>query len=323
MDQENLCLRCGYSSTHKPNLTRHLKKKNPCKVKYMDIPTNILLSSYDQCYKSNITRFKKQLALGEPVADSDKAVMCDTCYEVLKNKSNMYYHTKHKCSTNKHVDGLSQTVNIYNNNYTTNNTTNNNIINIILKPNDYNKVDTSFITTEMIAEHYHLLHEVFIEVLKRVYVEHAKNRSVLISDLEESYGKVFRDNAWRDCLQNVIADELFISNYALIEDRCDGKIDKNNDVAVKFIKAIRSLKTNPENNAKVKRKMMRLLYDNRSIIQKSYIKRTGLNIDGTYTSKTADELIDAEIAEELKALTNSNTNSSENNSINNNTNLTL
>ena len=102
---DHLCLRCGYQGIHRTNLNRHFNRKKTCSVKYLDIPVEHLLNNYDQCYKSNIAKFRKLVDTGGPEKKPTKTVICDKCYEMCNNRSSLHYHRKNRCPMNvQHAD---------------------------------------------------------------------------------------------------------------------------------------------------------------------------------------------------------------------------
>lgn len=69
------CKRCGYNSEFKSNLTRHLRKRVPCKAELEDIPRDELL--------------------GEVVEkEADTEWTCPICHDVFHSRSSMYRHKR-------------------------------------------------------------------------------------------------------------------------------------------------------------------------------------------------------------------------------------
>lgn len=69
------CKRCGYNSEFKSNLTRHLRKRVPCKAELEDIPREELL--------------------GEVVEkDAETEWTCPICHDVFHSRSSMYRHKR-------------------------------------------------------------------------------------------------------------------------------------------------------------------------------------------------------------------------------------
>lgn len=69
------CKRCGYNSEFKSNLTRHLRKRVPCKPELEDISRDTLLEEVSE-------------------KESEKEWKCPLCCEVFHSRSSMYRHKK-------------------------------------------------------------------------------------------------------------------------------------------------------------------------------------------------------------------------------------
>ena len=91
-----VCKRCGHSETHKGNFLKHLSRKKPCKVKYLDISIETLLEELDS-KKLNYSVNTPILALNSANMLSNKkdtinSFECEYCKKVFKEKRYLQQH---------------------------------------------------------------------------------------------------------------------------------------------------------------------------------------------------------------------------------------
>ena len=144
------CLRCGYKTNLKTNMSRHYKRKRPCVVTMLNVECSVLLEelerknidNYDE--KSSPIIVKKSKNFTENSNNDTSKYSCSFCNKTFKHRQSKYNHERRFCKmaktqmsetysdnmSSKNIHTPTHTTNtvIYNNN-TTNNIINNNIIN--------------------------------------------------------------------------------------------------------------------------------------------------------------------------------------------------
>jgi len=90
-----ICKRCGHIDTHKGNFIKHLKRINPCKVNYLDIPNETLIQELTE----NITKKSKLNPKMNPIESNLNPKMNSIELNLIKTyiKDNSTTINKHKC----------------------------------------------------------------------------------------------------------------------------------------------------------------------------------------------------------------------------------
>lgn len=192
-----ICKRCGYESTTKQNLLRHLKRVITCDPSISDIPPCILI---EEVSRKNY---------------NDASCHCEFCGKQFNHRSNMYTHKKTCKSKTSDYDELkaeveelrkmlsekSHTTNNTTTNVITNNTTNiTNNITIVL--NDFGKEDTTHIESNKefldncMKE---LLTNAIRSVIDKIYFDedHPENRTVLMKNFKLNQLMVYDNGQWK------------------------------------------------------------------------------------------------------------------------------
>jgi hypothetical protein len=190
------CKRCGYTSSKKCNIIRHLQSMKGCEALVSNIDTKCLLKEF---------------------TSSKKTYTCETCSESFMSISLKAAHSK-VCDGGKtnEIKELIKTINELKNEVGNlkaqqqsgitiqgnNNTTiinNDNRIYI----NQYNKVETNYIENDTMKDllgkrSFTNLYDSLMEVIRIVYYneKHPENHSIFIPNIRERYARVFDGNNW-------------------------------------------------------------------------------------------------------------------------------
>ena len=99
------CKRCGYSVSRKDDLRKHLSRKKPCRVKYLDLPTETLIhelkGKYSDLAQNSSKIAHEQLKIlkkNEPsnIYKSVNPLECIYCNKIYSKTSNLKRHLE-KC----------------------------------------------------------------------------------------------------------------------------------------------------------------------------------------------------------------------------------
>lgn len=189
------CKRCGYASSKKCNVVRHLQSIKPCDPLFCNVNTDALLKEL------NVSR---------------KIHICEKCDKTFPSMSCKSQHKKTcESSANKEIKELIKTINdlksevgmlksqqstisINGNNNTTIINNDNRIF-----INQFNRAETNYIERDTMKgllgkRSFNHLYDSLKEVIRIVYYneKHPENHSIFIPNIRERYARVFDGNSW-------------------------------------------------------------------------------------------------------------------------------
>jgi len=90
------CKRCRYNVSRKDDLRKHLNRKKPCKVKYLDIPIETLIMELED-KNHNYSEITPDFALNSAnllpnKIDTINPLECEYCKKVFKEKRYLQQH---------------------------------------------------------------------------------------------------------------------------------------------------------------------------------------------------------------------------------------
>lgn len=179
------CQRCGYKTTQKGHLLRHLNNKKECPPRLVDVSISELISKLR-------------------TTNDDSPYECQHCSKKFNNKSSMYRHASIcKLKTNKlqeELESLKKEMKELKNsmhaanNTTTNNIQQNNIINVGIR---------DFGCENMAAIPKHLIESLFMnlrfrELLENLHCDpqYPENHNVRIKSTKRNIMEIYRNNKW-------------------------------------------------------------------------------------------------------------------------------
>lgn len=190
-----ICERCGYSSTLKSNLKRHLMKQTHCK-------------STSSCLKAPIQLLNE-------LYHEDKQYSCE-CGKKYRHRSHLYRHQKscHKYIQQKEFEEMKKMIELLkhqteaknntqsitaNGDHNTNNITNNNIVNhntIIV--NNFGNEDISYLSPEFIEKCTCYLSLGIKSMAKAIHLNknHPENHTMKVTNVKSPYIPVIQDKKW-------------------------------------------------------------------------------------------------------------------------------
>ena len=251
------CPRCGYNTQNKPNIVRHLNRKNMCKPKNFDF---------------DILKYKDDIINGK------EFINCEKCNEIIYDKT-------HECKIEKEKDSqltaMKELVEKLNEKLdkqetkieelllknTGSNTTNINVenMNIVILP--YKETDLSHLTGN---DYYKALNKCVLSIPDLINRTHfnkkrPENHNIYIKNMKNDYVMVYDGKKWVVKDQTEAIDDLIRENEWRLEDWV-------NDGGKKYPKAMEKFKTYASKRDQkgvpemVRKEVEMLLYNNRDIV---------------------------------------------------------
>ncbi len=288
------CLRCGYETTIKTILVRHLSRKNKC------IPTNydvdiehfkqyILEGKHTEDYLISIKKSKNN-----PKKDSESKTehKCAFCEKYYSTKSNLYKHFK-KCKERKKDEevksSMTELVHIFNKQLEKRDKQideqnkqiqelikkagiNNSTVNIQnnIKLLNYNKTDTSHLTDNDILKCLNHSNFCIPYLIEKIHfdTEKPENHNVYISNLKNNHIMLYDVNKWKLKDRDEQINNLLDDKQGLIEHKLEEWIDKGKKYPIAMKKFNRYLEKSDNNIVinTIKNEIKLLLYNNRNIV---------------------------------------------------------
>lgn len=240
------CDKCGYNTSDKGKLVRHLNRKNPCKPSDTNKVTESILTPLNSGKTPDNSK-NPPLNSGEinSQIDLNNELYCMYCGKKFKRRDNLTRHLKHRCSVLKShmiqldidnkknqevmqnkIDSLEKslsTSNIGTVNNTINNTINkpktiNTVNNIII--NNYGNENLDYLTSEKINQLIEAPYTSIPKLIEQVHYhpKHPENHNMKITNKKDTYIKLLDGDTWKvDNRKRVI--ESLIDKGKLILDK--------------------------------------------------------------------------------------------------------
>jgi len=249
MNEIKICLRCGNKFSRIDNLKRHLKRKNKCPVKFLDVECKDVFENYDELIVAftqngiNANNILKISKLPFKMAKIKK-YQCKDCYKVFKHQSGYSRHCNHHCKGRLVTDP---------NNY---------------KLNDFGQENTDYLTDTTILN-YLKNPENAIELISR-YVHfnslHPENTNVKLLGFSNSFVKIYSQQSWNYYIRDKVIEKMLNSALFIMDDVYSRKKDiLFHSQRKKYEKFIKDLEMSRNLKKKIKMQL-RLLILNKKII---------------------------------------------------------
>lgn len=232
------CERCGYETTNKSNIARHLKSKIPCTPTNTDIDRQqLILKLFEReyktdratcplcskvCCKSQLARHRKlcsakqhrkhQPSQSQPSSSNEPQV---TMEEFLKLKAELeqlkqQIHGSSQASTSGVINN---TNNSHNNSHNTNN------ININIQLNNFGQENTSYLTPEFLTYCLTNPKKGMSSLIESIHYnkDFPENHNLRCKSLKNNIFEKFENTQWTLCDASNTLDELIKKGYRILE----------------------------------------------------------------------------------------------------------
>ena len=231
-DDVFMCKRCGYETSLKGNIVKHLKKKLPCDVVLEDISRDVLIAEIPYKQYDNKTlkcKYCETMFTCQP----NRSRHMKTC----KNKPIIDTTEKHNDDQTKRIEELEKlcrslqkqllatkahTINNTNTNNTVN-TTNHNINNIHVYPPKENKLK-NFGFENMEAIPTSLIRDLFMDLRVRDLMEnlhcdpdYPENHNIKIKSTKRNVMEIYRNDKWDVITSANGVDELIMQAHKIFK----------------------------------------------------------------------------------------------------------
>ena len=260
------CKRCGYSVSRKDDLRKHLNRKNPCKVKYLDIPIHTLIEELDGKIIEVNTKVNKKVNNSVNIVNIEGNICeCKYCGKIFSHKQSRHLHEKKFCkekiTKQEETEFMKQMMaqkdeemaqkeaeykeemalmrkqiellitKIGNTNIETQNN-NNNINNITnIQINGWGHEDTSHLTDKFLRFCYDRPFTSIQRVIEAVFFnpDCPKNWNCMITDDKSSKALIYdsEKNAWLKKETNGILEDLTYTGYSILDENFDKQREAN------------------------------------------------------------------------------------------------
>ena len=257
------CKRCGYSVSRKDDLRKHLSRKKPCKVKYLEIPIETLI--YELEGKIMEVNKKVNKKVNNSFNTGSNICECKYCGKIFSHKQSRHLHEKKFCKEKKitkqeETDLLKQIMaqkdeemaqkdeemalmrkqiellmtkigntNIETQNNTNCNNTTNNTVNIQI--NGWGEEDRSHLTDKFYRFCYDRPFTSIQRVIEAVFFnpDCPENWNVMIKDDKSSKALIYdrEKDAWLKKETNGILEDLVYTGYSMLDENFDKQRDAN------------------------------------------------------------------------------------------------
>jgi hypothetical protein len=256
------CPRCGYNTQNKPNIVRHMNRKNICKPKINDF---------------DILKYKDEIISGKEFSK------CEKCNEIILDKNHNCEKkdkdselAKMKKMVEQLNEKLDKQVNIIDKqgnkidellkNPGTTNIINNNTMNIMIL--SHKDTDVSHLKD---IDYYNSIGRCIMSVpnlIKRIHFDknRPENHNIYIKNKRNEYIMVYDGGKWIVKDQTEVVDDLIRENEYRLEDWID-EGSKKYPKAMKKFKLYMSKRDEKGVPEKVRNEVKMMLYNNRDMIQ--------------------------------------------------------
>ena len=191
-----ICKRCGYKTSSKSNICKHLRRKNPCEVNNEDISVDVLLNELlpPKIYKNN-------------------CYQCKFCERKFNSQSNYSRHIN-KCTlkNNKEINELKKeienlkTMMEHTKGSINNVNTNNNVTNIQI--NSFGRENLDHIPKDFLTSCFMMKN--IPSLIENIYFDEEcpENHNVKLRSSKNKTANVYDDGKWRISPVDKIIDEM-------------------------------------------------------------------------------------------------------------------
>lgn len=272
------CKCCDYETHIKTHYSKHIKTKKH--LSCIQNVSNIVNEKKDKKYSCKYCN--KSYTYSQGLSKHIKYTCKKNKDEDLKELARLLNETneemtqiiKHKddelCKMQKQIDKLTQKLQIKN--MTTGNIINNNTIYNIQLLN-YNFTDYSHLTEIDYIDCINDCNRCVMSLIKRVHFNSNKqeNMNIYISSIKGNYVMVYKDNAWQIQDKKEQINDLYDYNEVVLVNWYDEYKKKYPDIIQSFQRYLKN-KDDSDVINEVKHEILKMLYNNRNMIQEETIK---------------------------------------------------